>query len=117
MQWYWRYEFIDNNQPNEDNSINSYIETSNGDRLVYLSRDQELHLPRNTEIINLISASDVMHCWAIPNIILKVDAIPGRINTISMIFEGLGGLRKLYGQCSELCGANHSFIPISVVIT
>lgn len=117
MQWYWRYEVVDRYQPNDDNRINSYIDTSNNDRLIYLSREQELHLPRNTEIINMISASDVMHCWTIPNIMLKVDAIPGRVNTVSILFERLDSLRKLYGQCSELCGANHRFMPISVVIS
>ena len=117
MQWYWSYEVIDSYQPNDDNTINRYIDATNNDRLAYLSREQELHLPRNTEIINMISASDVIHCWTIPNIMLKVDAIPGRVNTISILFERFDRLRKLYGQCSELCGANHRFIPISVVMT
>lgn len=93
------------------------MDAANNDRLAYLSREQELHLPRNTEIVNMVSASDVIHCWTIPNIILKVDAIPGRVNMISLLFERFGRFRKLYGQCSELCGANHSFMPISVVMS
>jgi len=115
IQWYWSYEVIDNYQSKDDNTVNRYIDGTNNDRLNYLSREQELHLPGNTEIINIISASDVIHCWAIPNLILKVDAIPGRVNHISIYFERCDGLRKLYGQCSELCGANHRFMPISVV--
>ena len=116
IQWYWTYEISDNYQLNEDNKMNSYIDVDNNDRITYLSREQELLLPRYTEIVNMVSASDVIHCWTIPNMILKVDAIPGRVNSVSIYFERLNGLRKLYGQCSELCGANHRFIPISVVI-
>lgn len=116
MQWYWSYEYNDGLLPRESGRFERYIDTVNNDRLNYLSRGRELYLPRNTEIINIISASDVIHCWAVPNIVLKVDAIPGRVNTISILYEGLDGFIKMYGQCSELCGANHSFIPISIVI-
>lgn len=117
MQWYWSYETVNSYQPNGDNTVNRYIDATNNDRLAYLSREQELYLPRNTEIINMVSASDVIHCWTIPNIMLKVDAIPGRVNSISIYFKSFVGPRKLYGQCSELCGANHRFMPISVVIS
>jgi len=117
LQWYWSYEFADKFRSSEDNSISSYIDNSSNDRLTYLSRESELHLPRNVEIVNIVSASDVIHCWTIPNIILKVDAIPGRVNIVSIIFEEMSGLVKLYGQCSELCGVNHRFMPISVLVT
>lgn len=116
LQWYWSYEVIDNYQPCMDNSVNRYLDLNNSDRLSYLSSEQELHLPRNVEINNMISASDVMHCWTIPNIMVKVDAIPGRVNCISMLFESSRVPRKMYGQCSELCGVNHRFIPISVIV-
>jgi len=62
IQWYWRYEVDNWYRLNNDNSIQRYIDIANNDRLAYLSREQELHLPRNTEIINIISASDVIHC-------------------------------------------------------
>ena len=117
MQWFWSYEVTDNYQPNSDNRFDRYIDPTNYDRLNYLSRRQELHLPNNTEIINIISASDVIHCWTIPNIVLKVDAIPGRVNTVPILFERFNTPSKLYGQCSELCGANHSFMPISIVVS
>jgi len=116
-QWYWRYEFINKDRNRiSTREINSYGDYPREDRLSYLSREQYLHLPYNTEIINIISASDVMHCWTVPNLVLKVDAIPGRVNSLSMYVESLDCKVKMFGQCSELCGANHRFIPISILL-
>jgi heme/copper-type cytochrome/quinol oxidase subunit 2 len=61
----------------------------------------------------LITSEDVIHSWAIPSMALKVDAIPGRLNNLSL-FPKLTGM--YYGQCSEICGTNHSFMPISIVV-
>lgn len=115
-QWYWSYEIIDHHQIIAENRLTRYIETSNNDRLSYLSREQELSLPNNLELANIVSATDVMHCWTLPNFLIKVDAIPGRINITHMDFSIITTGEKCYGQCSELCGANHSFMPISVVV-
>ena len=68
-------------------------------------------VPILTEIRLLVTASDVIHAWTIPSIGLKADAIPGRLNQLRLIINRAG---IFYGQCSEICGANHSFIPIAV---
>jgi cytochrome c oxidase subunit 2 len=65
----------------------------------------------NTEIKLIVSSADVIHCWTIPSLGVKVDAIPGRLNQINFIINRPG---KFFGQCSELCGLNHSFMPISI---
>lgn len=115
-QWYWRYELA-NKDKNRSciRDINRYGDYPREDRLSYLSREQVLHLPYNTEIVNIISASDVIHCWTVPNIMLKVDAIPGRVNSLSIYIMGLDSKVKMFGQCSELCGANHRFMPIALL--
>merc|ERR1712178_448409 len=112
------YEYLDIYPLGErgDSTITSYIDASNNDRLSYLSREEELTVPTNTEIVNLISSSDVIHRWTIPNLIVKVDAIPGRVNVRSFNCGNMERLKKIYGQCSELCGVNHRFIPISISV-
>ena len=59
----------------------------------------------------IITASDVLHCWAVPSLGIKVDAVPGRLNQGSIFLKRLG---IFYGQCSEICGVNHGFMPIVV---
>lgn len=76
--------------------------------------DNHTVLPVNTESRLIISRADVLHSWAIPCFSLKVDAIPGRLNIINFFRQVLG---LFYGQCREICGANHSFIPICVEVT
>lgn len=76
-----------------------------------LEVDNRLLLPINTNIRILVTASDVMHAWTVPSLGVKVDAIPGRLNQLGVIIT-LPGV--YYGQCSEICGANHSFMPIAV---
>lgn len=113
-QWYWSYELFSNARFRDESFFSRYIDYSSNDRLTYLSSDLELVLPGYEEFTNLISASDVIHCWAIPNLIVKVDAIPGRVNAVSISFDLVDRVKKLYGQCSELCGANHRFMPITL---
>jgi len=76
-----------------------------------LATDTRAVLPIRTTIRFIISSTDVIHAFAIPSLLIKLDAIPGRLNQTSskIIFPGV-----YYGQCSEICGANHSFIPISI---
>ena len=74
-----------------------------------LEVDNRAVLPINSEIRVLVTSADVIHAWAVPRVGVKVDAIPGRLNQLGFIINRPG---VFYGQCSEICGANHSFIPI-----
>jgi len=76
-----------------------------------LEVDNRLVLPTNATIRFLVSASDVLHAFAVPELGFKVDAVPGRLNQI-ILFINRPGI--YYGQCSELCGANHAFMPIVI---
>lgn len=102
-QWYWTYQYPRNF------SIERYIKKRNFIRL--LNTNNSLIIPRNKNIRLIISSNDVLHSWTIPRLIRKIDAIPGRLN-ISFINCKKSILIK--GQCSEICGINHRFIPISV---
>nr|YP_009120886.1 cytochrome c oxidase subunit II [Hylopetes phayrei]AGG40777.1 cytochrome c oxidase subunit II [Hylopetes phayrei]AKP94186.1 cytochrome c oxidase subunit II [Hylopetes phayrei electilis] len=107
-QWYWSYEYTDY----EDLNFDSYmIPTSNlkPGELRLLEVDNRVVLPTEVPVCMLISSEDVLHSWAIPSLRLKTDAIPGRLNqaTLTSTRPGL-----YYGQCSEICGSNHSFMPI-----
>nr|UNO54146.1 cytochrome c oxidase subunit 2 [Dermacentor (Indocentor) sp.] len=111
-QWYWSYEYSDFNKefdsfmiPETDMNLNSF-------RL--LETDNNLVIPVNTNIKFLISSNDVIHSWTVPSLGLKMDAIPGRLNQCLSLSNRPG---IYYGQCSEICGANHSFMPISLEIT
>lgn len=107
-QWYWSYEYTDY----EDLSFDSYIiptqELKPGE-LRLLEVDNRVVLPIELTIRMLISSEDVLHSWAVPSLGLKTDAIPGRLNQTTLIAMRPG---LYYGQCSEICGSNHSFIPI-----
>jgi len=78
-----------------------------------LKTDMPLFLPKNTHIRFLITSSDVLHSWAVPSFGVKVDAVPGRLNQTSLYLKNTG---TFYGQCSELCGVNHAFMPIEVYV-
>jgi len=80
-------------------------------QLRLLEVDERLVLPTNTLVRVLVTASDVLHSWAVPSLGIKIDAIPGRLNQVWLSINREG---VFYGQCSELCGANHSFMPIVV---
>ena len=109
-QWYWRYEYSDFTQVEFDSYIIPSNELPNsGFRL--LDVDNRTILPINTQIRVLVSAADVIHSWTVPALGVKADAIPGRLNQIRFNINRPG---LFYGQCSEICGANHSFIPIVV---
>nr|YP_009112546.1 cytochrome c oxidase subunit II [Nephrops norvegicus]CEK40196.1 cytochrome c oxidase subunit 2 [Nephrops norvegicus] len=109
-QWYWSYEYSDFLQVEFD----SYMTPSNeqdlsGFRL--LDVDNRTVLPMNTQVRMLVTAADVIHSWTVPALGVKADAIPGRLNQISFLINRPG---LFFGQCSEICGANHSFMPIVV---
>lgn len=104
-QWYWSYQISSLNIP----EIDLFIEKSLITRLV--KTRECLLLPSQTIIRALITSQDVIHSWTVPSLGTKVDAIPGRINQIFLLSKRLG---IFTGQCSEICGINHSFIPISI---
>lgn len=109
-QWYWSYEYSDF----PELSFDSYIVPTNalneGDFRL-LEVDNRIVIPFLTEIRLLVTAADVLHSWTIPSLGIKADAIPGRLNQLNLFINRPG---IFYGQCSEICGANHSFIPISI---
>ena len=105
-QWYWSYETLFGNQ-----RFDSYI--TKRDLFRNLDVDNRLILQRNNNIQIITTSADVLHSWAIPSLAVKMDSVPGRLNTIIFNSQKSG---VLYGQCSEICGANHSFIPIVIEI-
>ena len=111
-QWYWSYEYSD--YEGDDINFDSYMVGEDdlplgGLRL--LEVDHRVVLPVNTHIRVLVTAADVLHSWAVPSLGVKVDACPGRLNQTSMFMWRQG---CFYGQCSEICGVNHGFMPIVV---
>ena len=107
-QWYWSYEYTDYEDLNFDSYMIPTQELKPGE-LRLLEVDNRVVLPIEITIRILISSEDVLHSWAVPSLGLKTDAIPGRLNQTTLIAIRPG---LYYGQCSEICGSNHSFIPI-----
>jgi len=115
-QWYWSYEYSDYATLEGGDSLNfdSYMLpeddlTQGSFRL--LEVDHRVTLPVNSHIRVLVTAADVLHSWAVPSFGIKVDACPGRLNQVSLYIKREG---VYYGQCSEICGVNHGFMPIVV---
>lgn len=109
-QWYWRYEYSDFKSIEFDSYIIPVNDIRlNGFRL--LDVDNRIVLPFNAKIRILISAADVIHSWTVPSLGVKVDGTPGRLNQTNFLINRPG---VFYGQCSEICGANHRFIPIVI---
>lgn len=111
-QWYWRYEYSDFPSVEFDSYIIPLDDISSGEFRL-LEVDNRIVLPINIEIRLLVTAADVIHSWTIPATGIKVDAVPGRLNQLGFSLARPG---IFYGQCSEICGANHSFIPISIEV-
>ena len=108
-QWYWEYEYPDENIIFESYMIKEEELKENQPRL--LTVDNEVVVPVNKVVKVLITANDVLHAWALPSFGVKRDAVPGRINETWFKAEKVG---TYYGQCSELCGIQHAFMPITV---
>nr|YP_008758436.2 cytochrome c oxidase subunit II [Heptranchias perlo] len=109
-QWYWSYEYTDY----EDLMFDSYmIQTQDltPGQFRLLETDHRMIVPMESPIRVLVSAEDVLHSWTVPSLGVKMDAVPGRLNQTAFIVSRPG---IFYGQCSEICGANHSFMPIVV---
>nr|AIY61674.1 cytochrome c oxidase subunit 2 [Serritermes serrifer] len=109
-QWYWSYEYSDFTKLEFD----SYMipqEEYQTKMFRLLDTDNRVVLPMNTPTRMIVTAADVLHSWTIPNLGVKTDATPGRLNQVSFSISRPG---IMYGQCSEICGANHSFMPITI---
>ena len=110
-QWYWGYEYPDENIVFDSYMIEDSELQPGQPRL--LSVDNEIVVPVNKVIKVLITANDVLHAWALPSFGVKRDAVPGRINETWFKADRTG---TFYGQCSELCGIKHAFMPITVKV-
>ena len=117
-QWYWTYEYTDlcvETGGLSDIVFDSYMDQDiEGGLLRLLKTDNDVYLPINFHIRVLVTSSDVIHSWGVPALGIKVDACPGRLNQLSLYISRVG---YYFGQCSELCGLNHAFMPISVLAT
>nr|YP_009144034.1 cytochrome c oxidase subunit II [Enchelynassa canina]AKC35087.1 cytochrome c oxidase subunit II [Enchelynassa canina] len=109
-QWYWSYEYTDY----EDLGFDSYMVPTQDlapGQFRLLETDHRMVVPMESPVRVLVTAEDVLHSWAVPALGVKMDAVPGRLNQTAFIAARPG---VYYGQCSEICGANHSFMPIVV---
>nr|YP_010895303.1 cytochrome c oxidase subunit II [Verrallia virginica]WJW73894.1 cytochrome c oxidase subunit II [Verrallia virginica] len=109
-QWYWSYEYSDFLNLEFDSYMIPTNELSN-EMFRLLDVDNRVILPMNSQIRILISAADVIHSWTVPALGVKMDGTPGRLNQSNFLINRPG---LFFGQCSEICGANHSFMPIVV---
>ncbi len=109
-QWYWSYEYPDHGNFTVDALMLQDDELKPG-QLRLLETDNRVVLPIDTTIRVLVTADDVLHSWAVPAFGIKLDAVPGRLNETWVRIEREG---VYYGQCSELCGVYHGFMPITI---
>nr|UFZ13335.1 cytochrome c oxidase subunit II [Protohermes subnubilus] len=109
-QWYWSYEYSDFLNTEFDSYMIPMNEMTNSNFRL-LDVDNRIILPMLSQIRVLVTATDVLHSWTIPALGVKIDATPGRLNQTSFFINRPG---LFYGQCSEICGANHSFMPIVI---
>nr|YP_010947053.1 cytochrome c oxidase subunit II [Ergaula nepalensis]WGO57862.1 cytochrome c oxidase subunit II [Ergaula nepalensis] len=109
-QWYWSYEYSDFADLEFDSYMIPQNENSPSDFRL-LDVDNRTTLPFNTFIRIIVTAADVLHSWTVPSLGIKADATPGRLNQTSFLINRPG---LFFGQCSEICGANHSFMPIVI---
>nr|YP_010238573.1 cytochrome c oxidase subunit II [Cephenemyia stimulator]QTE20630.1 cytochrome c oxidase subunit II [Cephenemyia stimulator] len=109
-QWYWTYEYSDF----KNIEFDSYMIPTNellNNNFRLLDVDNRVIIPINSYIRIMVTAADVIHSWTIPSLGVKVDGTPGRLNQTNFFINRPG---LFYGQCSEICGANHSFMPIVI---
>nr|QBK82338.1 cytochrome c oxidase subunit II [Harpagornis moorei] len=112
-QWYWTYEYTDFKDLTFDSYMTPTTDLQPG-HFRLLEVDHRVVIPMESLIRIIVTANDVLHAWAVPALGVKTDAIPGRLNQTSFITTRPG---IFYGQCSEICGANHSYMPIVVEST
>nr|AAN61488.1 cytochrome oxidase subunit 2 [Psychoda sp. ATB-2002] len=109
-QWYWKYEYSDFSNIEFDSYMISTNEL-NDYNFRLLEVDNRVVLPMNSQIRIIVTAADVIHSWTIPALGVKIDGTPGRLNQSNFYINRPG---LYFGQCSEICGANHSFMPIII---
>nr|YP_009699999.1 cytochrome c oxidase subunit II [Dermestes coarctatus]QEK77742.1 cytochrome c oxidase subunit II [Dermestes coarctatus] len=107
-QWYWSYEYSDFKTIEFDSYMKSTNDLKNSDFRL-LDVDNRMVVPLLSRVRMMVTAADVIHSWTIPTLGVKIDATPGRLNQVSFSSKRPG---LMFGQCSEICGANHSFMPI-----
>nr|AID45823.1 cytochrome c oxidase subunit II [Rhinusa pilosa] len=109
-QWFWSYEYSDYKNLEFDSYMtpNNLMSKSN---FRLLDVDNRMIVPFNTQIRVIVTSMDVIHSWAVPALGVKIDATPGRLNQANF---NINRTSLFYGQCSEICGANHSFMPIVI---
>nr|YP_010001031.1 cytochrome c oxidase subunit II [Chloropsis hardwickii]QOD96969.1 cytochrome c oxidase subunit II [Chloropsis hardwickii] len=112
-QWYWTYEYTDLKNLTFDSYMTPTTDLPLG-HFRLLEVDHRVVVPMSSTVRVIVTADDVLHSWAVPTLGVKTDAIPGRLNQTSFLANRPG---VYYGQCSEICGANHSFMPIVVEAT
>jgi cytochrome c oxidase subunit II len=116
-QWFWTYSYPDMAEHTPKQTSFSAMFTGYSQKGTHfqgfrlLETDNKLYIPVNTHITFLITSKDVLHSWAVPSFGIKLDACPGRLAHITMFFPRVG---LFYGQCSEICGTGHGFMPIVV---
>nr|YP_004769917.1 cytochrome c oxidase subunit II [Gracula religiosa]ABW71582.1 cytochrome oxidase subunit II [Gracula religiosa]ABW71583.1 cytochrome oxidase subunit II [Gracula religiosa]ACD75326.1 cytochrome oxidase subunit II [Gracula religiosa]AEK28708.1 cytochrome c oxidase subunit II [Gracula religiosa] len=112
-QWYWTYEYTDFKELTFDSYMIPTSDLPLG-HFRLLEVDHRVIVPTESKVRVIVTADDVLHSWAVPSLGVKTDAIPGRLNQTAFLASRPG---VYYGQCSEICGANHSFMPIVVEAT
>ena len=114
-QWYWSYEYSDYvNESGDSIEFDSYMIPESDlelGQLRLLDVDNKMIIPVDCHIRLIVTGADVIHSFAVPSLGLKIDATPGRLNQSSILAERVG---TFYGQCSEICGVWHGFMPIAV---
>jgi len=114
-QWYWSYEYSDYiTEDGEALEFDSYMVPDSDlelGQLRLLEVDNRVVVPVDTHIRFIVTGQDVIHDWAVPALGIKIDAVPGRLNQTSVLIQREG---TFYGQCSEICGVWHGFMPIAV---
>nr|YP_010178021.1 cytochrome c oxidase subunit II [Conaspidia wangi]QSZ78252.1 cytochrome c oxidase subunit II [Conaspidia wangi] len=110
-QWYWSYEYTDFKNIEFDSYMINKNDLNNNSSFRLLDVDNNMILPLNIQLRIMVTSTDVIHSWAMPSMGKKIDAVPGRLNQISLMIKRPG---VFFGQCSEICGANHSFMPIVI---
>ena len=114
-QWYWSYEYSDYiNESGESIEFDSYMLPESDLELGQfrlLDVDNRVVIPTDTHIRLIVTGADVIHSFAVPSLGVKIDAVPGRLNQTSILAERTG---TFYGQCSEICGVWHGFMPIAI---
>jgi cytochrome c oxidase subunit II len=109
-QWYWTYELPDHQKISFDSRLIPDKDLKPG-QLRLLDVDNPLVLPIQKNIRVILTSEDVLHSWAVPSLGIKMDTVPGRLNELTLSIDKEG---SYYGQCSEICGINHGFMPISI---